>query len=296
MDPTTQKSMACQFHTSDGMTQVNGNCGATVAQALLPYPQYCSRLTGLNEGHGNSIYESLQGKVERHMRNGLYGLLSFTYANLYTNASENTQSTNATGGNSASVSPYNLQRQRAIAADNVPFSMTVAAVYDLPFGNKQKYLNGGGFTNYIVGGWQLSPIWSYNYGIPFAFGSSNCNVVPQFREGCIPATRSGASVLPHGRNGFDPAKNSLYINPAAFETDFTQFGYTGTGPVVTTIYGPSYQDFDLSITQEHCDYGKGQLPVPYQLLQRVQQSLLHQRPGRKLWRRHVCLQYEYWLC
>src|SRR5450631_668132 len=115
-------------------SQVNGNCGATVAQALLPYPQYCARLTGLNEGHGNSIFESLQGKVERRMRNGLYGLLSFTYANLYTNASETTQATNATGANSANISPYNLQRQRAIAADNVPFSMTVAAVYDLTFG------------------------------------------------------------------------------------------------------------------------------------------------------------------
>ncbi len=230
-------------------SQVADKCGATVAQALLPYPQYCSRLTGQNEGHGNSIYQSFQGKVERRMRNGLYALASFTYASLYTNASENTQATNATGGNSAAVSPYDIQRQRAIAADNVPFSMTVAAVYDLPFGNKQKYLNGGGFTNYIVGGWQLSPIWSYNYGIPFAFGSNNCNVVPQFRENCIPATVSGQNVLPHGRNGFNPAKNSQYINPAAFESNFTQFGYTGTGPVVTTIYGPSYQNFDLSITK-----------------------------------------------
>ena len=231
--------------------QVNGNCGATVAQALLPFPQYCGTLAGLNEGHGNSIYNSFQGKIERHLRNGLYFLGSFTYSRLYTNSSETVQATNTVGAAGTGViSPYNLSRQRAIAADNVPFNTTIAAVYDLPFGLSKPFLNGGGFTNLFVGGWQASPIWQYNYGIPFAFSSANCNVVPQFREGCIPGILSGVPVLPHGRNGFDPTKNGgQMINPAAFESDFTKFGYTGTGPVVTTIYGPSYQNLDLSLTK-----------------------------------------------
>ncbi len=231
--------------------QVSGSCGATVAQALLPFPQYCGSMAGLNEGHGNSIYQSFQGKVERHMRNGLYALGSFTYSSLYTNASETVQSTNTVGSAGTGViSPYNLARQRAIAADNVPLNTTIALVYDLPFGANKAYLSSGGFTNALVGGWQVSPIWQYNYGIPLAFSSANCNVVPQFREGCIPNLVQGAHVLLHSRNGFDPLKsNGQLINPAAFETNFTQFGYTGTGPVVTTVYGPSYKDIDMALTK-----------------------------------------------
>ncbi|HVJ08417.1 MAG TPA: carboxypeptidase-like regulatory domain-containing protein [Acidisarcina sp.] len=240
-----------------GWVQQVSSCGATVAQALLPFPQYCSRLTGLNEGHGNSIYQSLQGRVERHMRNGLYVLGSFTYSRLYTNGSDTVQATNTVGSAGTGViSPFNLKRQRAIAADNVPFNTTIAVVYDLPFGLNKRYLNSGGFTNTFVGGWQVSPIWSYNYGIPFAFGASNCNVVPQFREGCIPGILPGAHVLLHGRNGFNPLKSGgQYINPDAFESIFSQanqnpkFGYTGTGAVVTTIYGPAYQNLDMSLTK-----------------------------------------------
>jgi hypothetical protein len=231
--------------------QVSGNCGATVAQALLPFPQYCGRLTGQNEGHGNSIYNSFQGKVERHMRSGLYVLGSFTYSRLYTNASETVQATNTVGSAGTGViSPFNLSRQRAIAADNVPFNTTIAVVYDLPFGLHKSYLNGGGISNIFVGGWQASPIWQYNYGIPFAFSSATCNLVPQFRQGCIPGIVSGSQVLLHGRNGFDPYKNQgKLINAAAFESDFTKFGYTGTGQVVTTVYGPSYRNLDMSLTK-----------------------------------------------
>jgi Carboxypeptidase regulatory-like domain len=230
--------------------QVNENCGATVAQALLPFPQYCGTLTGLNEGHGNSIYESFQAQLQRHYKNGLYALGSLTVSKLYTNASETTQATNANSAGTGSISPFNIQRQRAIAADNVPIGGSLAVVYDLPFGRNKQFLNGGGTLNTFVGGWQVSPIYSYSYGIPFSFSSGNCNVVPQFRQGCLPGILPGQQVLLHGRNGFNPAKSGgQLINPDAFESNFTAFGYTGYGAPVTTVYGPSYKNTDLSLTK-----------------------------------------------
>lgn len=230
--------------------QVNSKCGATVAQALSPFPQYCGVLTGDNEGHGNSIYESFQGRLERHFNNGLYFLGSFTASNLYTNSSETTQATNANHAGTGSVSPYDPARQRAIAADNVPINYSIAMVYDLPFGRGKHFLNGSGALNTLFGGWQVSPIYQYSYGVPFSFGSSNCNVVPQFRQGCLPGILSGQEVLLHGRNGFEPSKtHGQLINPAAFESNFTAFGYTGVGRPVTTVYGPSYSDTDLALTK-----------------------------------------------
>jgi len=90
-----------------------GFCAPTVAQALLPFPQYCGPLQGLNESHGNSIYHSFQLKIEKRYSKGLYMLVAYTNSKLISDASDNTQqlggSWNATQG---VISPYE-QRSRA---------------------------------------------------------------------------------------------------------------------------------------------------------------------------------------
>ena len=39
-----------------------GGCAPTVAQALVPFPQYCGGLIGENENEGTSHYNSFQAK------------------------------------------------------------------------------------------------------------------------------------------------------------------------------------------------------------------------------------------
>ena len=237
-------------------SQMTG-CKPTVAQALLPYPQYCGVLQGENEQHATSIYNSFQARLERHMTNGLYFLGSFTVQKLYTDASDTTQSGNDTGagnqGNNGQFSPFNeFPRAWAIAPDNVPITAQIAAVYELPFGRNKEFLNSGNAANAIIGGWQVSPLWRYEYGTPLSFFSSSCptsSLVPEFREGCVPGIAPGQQVQPHGRNGFNPANGGTYFNRNAFETDFSSFGYTGTGKAVTTVYGPAFRDFDMSLTK-----------------------------------------------
>jgi hypothetical protein len=233
-------------------------CAPTIAQALLPFPQYCGTLLGLNEQRGNSIYESFQGKVERRFQGGLYLLGALTFANLYTNASNNTQSGNNTGvgsgGNSGAFSPYDNSRARAIAPDNVPATVSIAAVYNLPFGRNQHFLGSApGLLNTLVSGWQTSPIFRYEYGIPFSFYSSACataTLVPEFREHCVPGLVAGQQPLLHGRSSFDPVSdNNRLINPLAFEHDFSALGYTGYGKAVSTVYGPSYHNLDIAFTK-----------------------------------------------
>jgi hypothetical protein len=191
------------------------------------------------------------------MQGGLYLLGALTLANLYTNASNNTQSTNnisvGSGGNSGAYSPYNNSRARAIAPDNVPATVSFAAVYNLPFGRNQRFLGSPGLLNWLVGGWQTSPIFRYEYGIPFSFYSSACatnTLVPEFREYCIPGLVAGQQPLLVGRNKFNPiTDNNRYVNANALEHDFSAFGYTGFGKAVTTVYGPSYHDLDIAFTK-----------------------------------------------
>ena len=236
-------------------TQMTG-CKPTIAQALLPYPQYCGNLQGLNEEHAKSFYHSFQGHVERRLSNGLYMLGSITIQKLLTNASDTTQATNTTGtgnqGNNGQYSPFDESRAYTIAPDNVPVTGQIAIVYDLPFGRNKMFLNTAGPANYLLGGWQVAPLYRYEYGTPFSFYSSACKTsqtISQFREGCIPGLQPGQVAQLHGRNGFNPAKDGTYFNSAAFESNFSSFGYTGVGPAVTTIYGPAFKNLDISLTK-----------------------------------------------
>jgi hypothetical protein len=237
-----------------GWTSQMTGCAPTIQQALLPYPQYCGTLQGENEGHANSIYNSFQAKVERHITNGLYTLGSLTVAKLYSNGTFSTQGNAGGSGNTSAFSPYDPGRARALAPDNVPITGQIAVVYDLPFGTGKQFLNGGGAANKLVSGWQVSPIYRYEFGTPFSFSSSTCTtstIAGYFREGCVPGVVPGQEVQIHGRNGFNPAHQSNYLNPAAFENSsaFTAFGYTGYGKAVSTIYGPSYYNLDVSFTK-----------------------------------------------
>ena len=116
-----------------GWVEQMTSCAPTVAQALLPYPQYCSSLQGLNENHGESTYHSLQAKVEKRFSRGTYFLVSYTLGRIYTSGSDNTQSDATTwSGASGSISPFEESRNRALATDDVTHVLSAALVWDLP--------------------------------------------------------------------------------------------------------------------------------------------------------------------
>ena len=239
-----------------------GVCAPTVAQALLPFPQFCGPLQGLNESHGNSIYHSFQVKAEKRYSKGLYMLVSYTLSKLLSDASDNTQqlggSWNATQG---VISPYEKGRARTVSSDDVPQILSAAFVYDLPFGKGQKYANQGGIVNALVGGWQISPIIHLQSGTPMWFRSSTCQVVPQFRQNCLVGLVSGKDPFLQDINSYDPSKGPL-LNSAAFEpiSSFCvkgtsasctgSYGYTGDGPRIANLRGPHGKNLDISFTKD----------------------------------------------
>jgi hypothetical protein len=243
------------------LTKPTSSCVPTVAQALLPYPQFCGPLEGLNESHGNSIYHSFQMKLEKHMTNGLQILGAYTVSKLISDASDNTQqlggSWNATQG---VISPYEQGRARTLSSDDVPQIFSLAFVYDLPLGKGKKFAGrSGGALNALIGGWQISPIIHYQSGTPMWFRSSTCQVVSQFRQSCLVGSVAGADPFIQGPNGFDGL--GPLLNAAAFEPlgNFCvagtapgctgTYGYTGDGPRISNLRGPSGKNMDFAITK-----------------------------------------------
>ena len=236
------------------------SCAPTVEQALVPYPMYCGILQGQNEQHGTSIYNSFQGKVERHLSHGLYVLGTMTVARLFTDASTTTQSTADNGGgnqgNNAAFSPF-MEKPRAwaLAPDNVPVTGQISAVYYLPFGRGERWENNSEVADETIGGWRVTPLFHYDYGSPYSFYSSNCVTLTDagsLREHCVPGILPGQTVQLFGRNGFNPSNGGHYFNPNALEPSsvFNSFGYTGTGQAVSSVYGPDYKNWDISLAKD----------------------------------------------
>jgi hypothetical protein len=222
------------------------NCRPSVAQALLPFPQYCDSLTGLNENLGSSTYHSFQLKAEKRYSAGLYTLLSYTHAKLLTSAPGNTQSTAGNwNGQSGVISPFEWKRNKALAPDDVPDTVSAAFVYELPIGKGKKFLNNPGWFNRAFEGWEVTGTFKYSTGTPLYFRSGTCNVPSQFRVACIPGVVPGKSVFAQDLGHYNP--NKPLFDPSAFESTSSFNFYYGDGPRVTNFRTFSYKDLDMGL-------------------------------------------------
>jgi hypothetical protein len=230
-----------------GWVEQMTNCPPSVAQALLPYPQFCGGLTGLNENAGSSIYHSFQFKAEKRMSHGVWMLTSYTLSKLLTNA-ENEHA--AAGGGAFGISPFQRHRDKSLAADDTPQVLSVAFTYQLPFGSGKRFLNAGGVVNKLVGGWNFTSIFRATSGNPLTFTSSQCNVPAQFQVACLTAVLPGAKPFAQGggAGSFNPDKP--LFNKAAFEDPNSFNFYFGQGDRVSNLRGFGYHNHDLGLIKD----------------------------------------------
>jgi hypothetical protein len=224
----------------EGWVEQMQSCPPSLAQALLPYPQYCSTLQGLNENHGTSSYHSLQARLEKRLTGSTFFLASYTLSRLYTSGSDDIQREAVTwSGAGGVISPFEAGRNRALGVDDVTHVLSAALLWDIPFARKTT-----GLPRTLLDGWQVSTIFRYSSGIPFFFRSGFCNVPTQFRAGCIPSIQGDPFAQDVG--AFDPARGPLF-DPGAFDAP-ESFNFSwGEGDRVTRYRGQSYRNQDLSL-------------------------------------------------
>ena len=242
-----------------GQTELNGvklpyggwveqmtGCPPSVAQALLPYPQYCGTIQGVTENAGNSTFHSLQLKAEKRFSQGMWFLGSYTWAKLLTDA--DSAQPDALYGSHWVISPFERSRNKALSVDDVPQTLVLSLVYDLPVGKGKRWLSKSNpFVDAVLGGWRLSTIFRASSSTPFYFRSGQCNVPGQFGVGCIPAILPGANPFAQDKSSFDPSKPLL--NVSAFEpVDRFNF-YYGVGPRISDLRGLGYHNQDVSLTK-----------------------------------------------
>ena len=140
--------------------QLRTQANVAVSQLLRPYPQYSDLWEALIGGRGDR-YKSLQISVRRPFTNGFNLSVGYNY-----NRETDQEYYDATAEylHQFTWTPTQSSRHR----------LTVASVYEVPFGRNRRFLGSANrFVDGIAGGWTLSGIYTYNAGIPLRIGSTS---------------------------------------------------------------------------------------------------------------------------
>ncbi len=202
--------------------------GATIAQALRPFPMY-GNFNGEDQSFGpdrtgNSTYHSMQARVTKRFSAGLSMLVSYTISKNITDADSlgpGVSGFTGTGGFIGQNS-YNRRAEKAVSQLDTPQSLVTSFFYELPVGHGKRYLNQTSALDRVVGGWSVGGILTYSSGVPTAVYSSCSGTAGGVLFGGCQVAGAGArvNVIPgvpqtNKSGSFQPAETPFF-NAAAF--------------------------------------------------------------------------------
>jgi hypothetical protein len=229
------------------------SCPYTVAQSLMPYPEFCGGVSAQGEPVGINNYNALQANFKHRFGQGLIFTASYTFSKFLSDVGgpEEWGSINGDQGGSNIRNFYDLKADWSVDGGDIPHSLVLNYVYDLPVGRGKRF--GGGMNaveDAVAGGWEVTGITTAQSGFPMSIGPSgnaasvyggnqHADLTGQpFKSGHCGGT-NGVPVIPVGTK-------YCFFNPAAFKApaDYT----FGTAPrYFSNLRAPGYVDEDLAI-------------------------------------------------
>lgn len=221
--------------------------------ANRPYPGW--QQIDLNITRGQSSYHALQAKVERRLAGGFYALASYTYAR----AEDEIGAWGAgASGVQARVNPDLSNVDAALRGERGPngqiprHRFTLSEVWQLPIGrNRTVGRHMSPALDALVGGWQLSTIWTMRSGLPVNVSLAGNGVDPNTGLSYSFLNRNGGSLRPNLAG--DPNANSdaganrlAFLNPAAYALQ--PINTPGDAPR-NSAWGPGYFTVDVSLVK-----------------------------------------------
>lgn len=238
---------------------------ASNSQLVKPFPNITA--AGSQAFNGRSNYNALQAKLQKSLNTGLNFLATYTWAHALDDSKNS-------GGIESGVSFRNLalipiSEEYTNSSFDVRQRFTFNSSYQLPFGRGRAYMNKGGWSDAVAGGWSGSLVFFAQTGIPFtvtpditpAAGGTTPTatlIADPFKPGGTPpASNPGITCAQTTRNRVN------WYNPCAFAnplpgTDIPTSGpgsqMTGTanaiaylGGKANTVYGPGFERTNLSV-------------------------------------------------
>jgi Carboxypeptidase regulatory-like domain len=210
-----------------------------MGQLLRPYPEYC----GVNELQplgAQSWYDGMTIEYNHRFSHGVQVLASYTWSKYLDNSQGEQQW--VSGPSSSVRNWYNLAAEKSVDANDVPHSLVMSFIAELPFGKGKKLGSAWGpVTNGVLGGWQVSSVITMKAGLPLGIDAltNNTNSLGGGQRPNI----TGNIARPAG---VDPVKE--WFNVAAF-TQPAPFTFGNAPRFLSNPRGPGLNQWDIGISK-----------------------------------------------
>ena len=206
---------------------VNGETFYPATETVL-FNTCCSRIEYYDTS-ADSWYHAMQATLTKRAGAGLHFQGNYTWAQ-----SLDTRSSSLGGefGGSAYMDPFNSRRDKSRSDFSLAHVFTGNASYRLPWGNNLTGLAGG-----LLGGWQMSGIFTAQTGRPFSLSSNGMITHPLVDAG-------RPDLIPGGNNNPILGGIDKYFDPTQFRPQQRGF-YGNLGR--NTLTGPGRVMFDASV-------------------------------------------------
>jgi hypothetical protein len=203
--------------------------GAGALQPRSPFPQFTT--VSRVEPFANSSYHALELKLEKRFSGGLTFLTAYTWSHFL----DDTPTVLDLMG-AGIQDAFNRRAEKGNTNYDVRQRFVTSYAYELPLGKGKRFLNGGGVSNAVLGGWQLNGILALQSGRTFTptlnFNAANAG-------GAQRPDRIASGVIPYGDRTV-----SRWFDPAAFVApDGFAFGNSGRN----ILTGPRLEQWDFSL-------------------------------------------------
>jgi hypothetical protein len=201
---------------------------------------------------GLSNYHAFTLRMERRFSNGFSWILAYTLSKWIDNAVFVGGDDATFGDNDQIQNIYDLPNERSLSQNHVPHRLVLSPIVDLPFGKGKKWLNQGGVSNAVLGGWQLSTMATFRTGSPFGV------LVLNGPRDVLGDQADGKNLRPDivgdpnaSVNRGQPApgiRGIEWFNPAAFQTP-ARFTHGNVSRTVPGTLSPGWITFDSLVAK-----------------------------------------------
>ena len=213
-------------------------------QLLLPFPQF-DGIAMAEPDNRDSIYHSMQLKVQKRFSAGAQVLATYTVSKLIDNTNSEINWLEASPVSWNDTNANNLRSQRSLDAFDVPQRLVLGAVLDMPFGRGKKYgSNLNGVANKLVSGWGVDTIVTFQRGFPIIIGGcpgplSNSNIP---NVGCARPDRTAMS---HNTSGSLQQRLDQWFDTSVY-TKPTDYSYGSDSRTEPNIRSDGVKNFDFA--------------------------------------------------
>lgn len=205
------------------------------------------------ENRAAASYNSLQVRLEKRFNRGLSMINAYSWSHaLDETAGDFGAIADARGDLGGPQNPLCFKCEKGTSSFDVRHLFTSAVVYDLPVGKGRRFLDKGGASDKVFGGWQVNFITIWESGLPYSvvlasdgtlrpelIGDPNANIPPglffnpnAFGPPAEHVTNLAGKVITYGSEG-----RNILRGPRRFNTDFSIFKNTAIGEHVKLQLG-----------------------------------------------------------